>query len=182
MALLALTVALGSLPATFTGDDGLLDRMSVALLAFAVPVSAVRLGLAGLPRHMVVPTTLFLLAEREAETGLAWIGNHLLTPGHWGGPITPTTPLEAVLLFAVLWSLATALPLGVPAFRRAWRDGRAWPRLLLAGGIMAAVAQGAEELGPAWQMVEEGLETGFALCLLRAVAGSNADAPVCRAV
>ena len=172
LALLLPTAAAAATP-TLLSEDGPLEVASFLALALACLISLRRLRGRALPAQVHVPTILFLLAEREAEPGLAFVSTALLDPAFWRvAPLTPATAAGAVLLVAVLLSLVTLPVFGVPAFRRAFRAGRRWPRMLGLAVVAAAVSIGAEEAGHGvlWLAVEEGAELLAALLVLASVA------------
>ena len=172
LALLLPTAAAAAMPALLS-EDGPLEVASFLALALACLMSLRRLRGRALPAHIHVPTILFVLAEREAEPGLAFVSTALLDPAFWrAAALTPATAAGAALLVAVLLSLVTLPAFGVPAFRRAFRAGRRWPRMLLLAGAAAALSIGAEEMGHGvlWLAVEEGAELLFALLVLASTA------------
>lgn len=95
--------------------------------------------------HMVSLT--LLLAFREAPFDVWIVDERLLQPGFYAAEgFTFDAILGGAIAVFVLASVAALFVFGFPAMWRAMRAGRSWPKLLILGGVFAAVGQVFEEL------------------------------------
>lgn len=190
-AVLAVAWALsGAESVTSAAETGFAERLSLALMVVSAGASMLCLGMQGVVRHAYVPLFLFLLAEREAEHGLAFVDAQALDPAFWtSAPWGPQTLASFALVLAVGWSLGALAWNGPAAIARTWRQRPDRVLTVLIAGSVAVLAQIAEDVGDGqvvWLVTEELLELGFAGLLARVVVGASepgraeSDRPVTR--
>ena len=95
--------------------------------------------------HMVSLT--LLLAFREAPFDVWIVDERLLQPDFYAAEgFTFDAILGGVIAVFVLASVVALFVFGLPSMWRAMRAGRSWPKMLILGGVFAAVGQAFEEL------------------------------------